>query len=54
MVIRLAGMDWMKGLDLKDINYDGLIDVTSSRVAMRRFHEAMGNAKDSVLIIKDV
>jgi len=42
------------GLDLKDINYDGLIDVTSSKVAMRRFHEAMGNAKDSVLIIKDV
>tara|TARA_R110000764_G_scaffold14461_1_gene41255 strand:+ start:912 stop:1340 length:429 start_codon:yes stop_codon:yes gene_type:complete len=42
------------GLDLKDINYDGLIDVISSKVAMRRFHEAMGNAKDSVLIIKDV
>ena len=42
------------GLELKDINYDGLMDVTHSKVAMRRFHVAMGNAKDAVLIIKNV
>ena len=42
------------GLGVSDINHDGAMDVTSSKIAMRRFHAAMGNATDAVLIIKDV
>lgn len=40
------------GLELKDINGDGLLDTTSSRVAMKAFHEAMGIATEAELIIK--
>ena len=37
-----------------DIDKDGYYDVTNSRETMRKFHKAMGNDKDAVIIIEDL
>lgn len=40
------------GLDLRDINGDGLLDTTSSRAALKKFHEVMiGFKKAEIRII---
>ena len=37
-----------------DIDKDGYYDVTNSRETMRKFHKAMGNDRDAVIIIEDL
>ena len=42
------------GLKLKDIDFDGYMDITDSATTMDRFHHAMGSDKEACLIIKNV
>lgn len=37
-----------------DIDHDGYHDVTSSRVTMKRFHEAMDGDKEAILIVNNL
>lgn len=42
------------GIAVKDIDRDGRLDVTSSRASLERFHAAMGDDKEAILIVKNV
>lgn len=42
------------GIKRKDIDNDGYYDVTSSRIAMAKFHEALKGDKKAILIVKDL
>ncbi len=42
------------GQKRKDINGDGYHDVTSSKVTMRKFHDAMGGDTKALLIVNDL
>lgn len=39
------------GISVKDIDGDGYLDVTSSRASLERFHAAMGDDTEAMLIV---
>lgn len=41
------------GVAVKDIDGDGRLDITSSRASLKRFHKAMGDDTEALLIVKN-
>ena len=42
------------GTHRKDIDQDGYNDITNSRNTMKKFHEAMGDDTEAIVIIQDI